>query len=106
MANPTWRSPTGLASFVPPRYHKDRGICRSERGGTVRLEDTMADHRPGSFMKGSFALYGPYLGAGLAILALVLLAAGPLGWRAGWWHFRFAFTWLMTCSAYVAIAAA
>ena len=65
----------------------------------------MAD-RPGSFMKGSFAFYGAYLGAGLAILALILLAAGPLGWRAGWWHFRFAFAWLMTGSAYVAIAAA
>jgi uncharacterized protein (DUF1499 family) len=39
-------------------------------------------------------------------VALVLLGAGPLGWRLGWWHYRFAFTWLMTCSAYAAIAAA
>jgi uncharacterized protein (DUF1499 family) len=57
-------------------------------------------------MKGSVAHYAAYLGAGLAVLALILLAAGPLGWRAGWWHFRFAFSWLMTSSAYVAIGAA
>jgi uncharacterized protein (DUF1499 family) len=49
--------------------------------------------------------YGAYLGIGLAILALILLGAAPLGWRAGWWHFRFAFGWLMAYSAYAAIAA-
>jgi len=56
--------------------------------------------------KGSWALYGAYLGIGLAILALALLAASPIGWRAGWWHYRFAFSWLMTWSAYLAMAAA
>ena len=30
------------------------------------------------------------LGFVLAIAALVMLAAGPLGWRAGWWHFPWA----------------
>ena len=45
------------------------------------------------------------IGLALAVLALVLLAIGPLGWRLGWWHFRFAFFWLMTSSAYLAIAA-
>jgi hypothetical protein len=27
------------------------------------------------------------LAVGLAVAAVVLLAVGPLGWRAGWWHF-------------------
>jgi len=47
-----------------------------------------------------------YIGAGLAILALLALAAGPLGWRLGWWHFRFAFFWLMPGAAFGALAAA
>jgi uncharacterized protein (DUF1499 family) len=46
------------------------------------------------------------LGLGLAILALVALAAGPLGWRLGWWHFRFAFYWLMPGAAFTALAGA
>jgi len=46
------------------------------------------------------------VGASLAILALLALAAGPLGWRLGWWHFRFAFFWLMPYAAYGALAAA
>jgi uncharacterized protein (DUF1499 family) len=45
------------------------------------------------------------LGLCLAGLALLLLAIAPLGWRAGWWHFRFAFTWLMSTSGVVAAAA-
>jgi len=48
---------------------------------------------------------GALLAFCLALLALLLLAIGPLGWRAGWWHFRFAFTWLMTSSAFAATAA-
>src|SRR5262245_44810242 len=46
------------------------------------------------------------IGGGLAILALIVLAIGPLGWRLGWWHYRFAFAWLMPYAAYAAIAAA
>ena len=48
---------------------------------------------------------GAAVALGLAVLAVLLLAIAPLGWRAGWWHFRFAFTWLMTSSAVVAAAA-
>src|SRR5439155_14479453 len=33
------------------------------------------------------------------------LVAGPLGWRAGWWHFRTAFTYLMPYAAYCGLAA-
>ncbi|MBV8752363.1 MAG: DUF1499 domain-containing protein [Hyphomicrobiales bacterium] len=46
------------------------------------------------------------IGAGVAILALLALAVGPLGWRLGWWHYRFAFSWLMPYAACAALAAA
>jgi uncharacterized protein (DUF1499 family) len=48
---------------------------------------------------------GAFLSLMLALLALLLLALAPVGWRAGWWHFRFAFTWLMTASGVAALAA-
>lgn len=41
----------------------------------------------------------------LAVAALLLLAAGPFGWRAGWWSFRLAFTTLMPYAFYVGVAA-
>src|SRR5258708_2741121 len=47
----------------------------------------------------------PVLAAALATAAVVLLALGPIGWRAGWWHFRFAFQTLMPWAGYCAIAA-
>jgi uncharacterized protein (DUF1499 family) len=47
----------------------------------------------------------PVLAAALAVVAAVLLALGPIGWRAGWWHFRFAFLTLMPWAAYFGIAA-
>ena len=46
------------------------------------------------------------LAAMLALAALVLLAAGPVGWRMGWWHYSTAFQTLMPWSGYVGIAAA
>jgi uncharacterized protein (DUF1499 family) len=54
----------------------------------------------------NWARYAAYLGLGLAAVALVLLAVSPFGWREGWWHFRFAFSWLMPASGYLALAAA
>jgi uncharacterized protein (DUF1499 family) len=47
----------------------------------------------------------PFLALVLAIAAVALLAVGPIGWRAGWWHFRFAFQTLMPWAAYFGIAA-
>ena len=47
----------------------------------------------------------PVLAGALAAAAVVLLALGPIGWRAGWWHFRFAFQTLMPWAGYCAIAA-
>lgn len=41
----------------------------------------------------------------LAVAAAVLLALGPLGWRAGWWHFRVGFQTLMPWAFYCGLAA-
>lgn len=47
----------------------------------------------------------PLLALLLAIAAAVLLLLGPLGWRAGWWHFRVGFFYLMPGAFYCALAA-
>lgn len=44
------------------------------------------------------------LGFVLAIAALLMLMAGPLGWRAGWWHYRVGLLTLMPYAGYVAVA--
>ncbi len=46
----------------------------------------------------------PYLALLLALAAVALLAVGPLGWRLGWWHFRFGFS-LMPWAGYCGLAA-
>jgi uncharacterized protein (DUF1499 family) len=53
----------------------------------------------------SLLRHAPFFALALAAIAAVLLAIGPLGWRAGWWHFRFAFQTLMPWAAYFGIAA-
>jgi uncharacterized protein (DUF1499 family) len=53
----------------------------------------------------SLLRHAPFFALALAVIAAVLLALGPLGWRAGWWHFRFAFQTLMPWAAYFGIAA-
>jgi uncharacterized protein (DUF1499 family) len=47
----------------------------------------------------------PLLAAALALIAVALLALAPLGWRAGWWHFRFSLLTLLPWAAYFGIAA-
>jgi uncharacterized protein (DUF1499 family) len=47
----------------------------------------------------------PLLALVLAIVAVALLASGPLGWRAGWWHYRVGFYTLMPWAAYCGLAA-
>ena len=47
----------------------------------------------------------PRLGLLLAVIAVVLLALVPLGWRGGWWSYRFSLLSLMAYSAYCGIAA-
>jgi uncharacterized protein (DUF1499 family) len=49
--------------------------------------------------------HAPLLALALSVIALALLALGPIGWRAGWWHFRFALLTLMPWAAYFGIAA-
>jgi uncharacterized protein (DUF1499 family) len=46
-----------------------------------------------------------FAGLVLAVAALLLLMAGPVGWRAGWWSYRIAFTALMPYAFYGGIAA-
>jgi uncharacterized protein (DUF1499 family) len=45
------------------------------------------------------------LGLVLAVAALMLLVAGPVGWRVGWWSYRIAFTTLMPDAFYCGAAA-
>jgi len=47
----------------------------------------------------------PLLALLLALTAGLLLAAGPIGWRVGWWHFRIGFFYLMPGAAYCGLAA-
>lgn len=61
---------------------------------------------PGSTAgRGGFTRAAAILGLVLGVAALLLLAAGPLGWRAGWWSFRVAFTTLMPYAFYAGCAA-
>lgn len=53
----------------------------------------------------SWLQYIPGLAFVLAGIAVVLLALAPLGWRAGWWDFRFSLLTLMRWAAYVGLAA-
>jgi uncharacterized protein (DUF1499 family) len=52
----------------------------------------------------SLASHASELAVGLAALSLGLITLGPVGFRAGWWHYRFAFDILMPYSAYLATA--
>ena len=47
----------------------------------------------------------PMLAAVLAFIAVAVLGSAPLGWRAGWWHFRFSLLTLLPWAAYFGIAA-
>src|SRR5258707_1365594 len=38
---------------------------------------------------------GPGTAMALSVIALVLLALAPFGWRLGWWPYRFGLYWLM-----------
>lgn len=51
------------------------------------------------------AFYAPRLGFALAVIALIMLALAPVGWRTGMWHFRVSFWYFMQPAAYLGIAA-
>src|ERR1043165_1961061 len=46
------------------------------------------------------------LGIVVAIVALILMALAPLGFRAGWWPYSVSFQYMLTYAVYVGIAAA
>ena len=50
---------------------------------------------PGARSESGLLRGAAILGLGLALTGLLLLAAGPIGWRAGWWGYQIAFTRLM-----------
>ena len=59
-----------------------------------------------SFLAGrSLWRHVPLLAAVLAAVAVVLLGLAPLGWRAGWWSYRFSLLSLLPWAAYFGIAA-
>jgi uncharacterized protein (DUF1499 family) len=45
------------------------------------------------------------LGFVLGVTALLMLAAGPIGWRAGWWNYRVGLQTLLPYAGYVGLAA-
>ena len=53
----------------------------------------------------SLVQHAPVLAFALAGTAVVLLALAPLGWRAGWWHFRVSLLTLLPWAAYFGVAA-
>ena len=60
---------------------------------------------PASAAGTGFCRGAAMLGLGLAGAAVLMLGAGPLGWRIGWWSFRLAFTTLMPYAFYCGLAA-
>src|SRR6266446_2785 len=65
----------------------------------------MADMTMSGAGASRLAFYVPRLGFGLAVIALLMLALAPLGWRTGMWHFRTSFWYFMQPAAYLGIAA-
>lgn len=50
--------------------------------------------------------YLALLAGSMGLAALLLLGAGPLGWRLGWWHYGYAFQTLLPWAGYSGIIAA
>src|SRR6266566_6302045 len=90
----------GAAAWNEPR------VCGVKTSGAQHGRTAPKEVRMAALAARNWAAIAAYVGVGLAILALLALAVGPLGWRLGWWHFRFAFFWLMPWAAYGALAAA
>ena len=65
----------------------------------------MADMTMGGAGASRIAFYAPRLGFALAVIALIMLALAPIGWRTGMWHFRTSFWYFMQPAAYLGIAA-
>src|SRR5262249_47810747 len=86
----------GFSSLLPPRL-----MHRGEFTGLWGIEARLNDLSPPLCRRKTMTLattaastarspfrHVPVLAGALAVVAAVLLALGPIGWRAGWWHFR------------------
>jgi hypothetical protein len=87
---------TGQTTIAARLNQHCRPVCR-------RMTMSLATTATGT--RRSALRHLPVLAATLAGVAVVLLALGPIGWRVGWWHFRFAFQTLMPWAAYFGIVA-
>jgi len=67
-------------------------------------EQVMTIATTSSAARRSLLRHIPELALALAGTAVVLLALGPIGCRAGWWHFRFSLLTLMPWAAYFGLA--
>jgi uncharacterized protein (DUF1499 family) len=65
------------------------------------MSDSTTSSRPRSLF-----MSAPIVGFGLAVIALLLLAAAPFGWRAGLWTYSVSLQTLLPYAAYAAIAGA
>jgi len=77
----------------------------SFRVALVWEEQVMTIATTSSTARRSLLRHIPDLALALAGAAVVLLALAPIGWRAGWWHFRFSLLTLMPWAAYFGLAA-
>ena len=77
------------------------GLRQSQAQSAARASQAADANAPAACLR----KHVPELALALAGIALVLLALGPIGWRLGWWHFRFSLLTLMPWAAYVGLAA-
>src|SRR6516164_9532757 len=86
------------------RHRRVAGVLSSRRC-IAWEEQVMTIATTSSATRQSVLKHVPELALALAGIAVVLLALGPIGWRLGWWHFRFSLLTLMPWAAYVGLAA-
>src|SRR5438105_4619915 len=79
----------------PPRC-----LSSKPEKGRFEREPLMATSLTSSNVGSRLMAAAPAAGLLLVVVGLVVLAVGPLGWRAGWWHYRVAFTWMLPYGAY------
>jgi uncharacterized protein (DUF1499 family) len=72
--------------------------------GEAEEKETMAEMTMRATER-RLAHYVPRLGFWLAVLAGLTLAAAPLGWRLGLWHFRTSFWYVMEPAFFVGVGA-
>src|SRR6266478_59720 len=91
---------TGVQTCALPICPLSLAGVRVAKGGTA-MSIASTSFRPAR----TVLRFVPHLGLLLAVIAVVLLALVPIGWRGGWWPYRFSLLSLMAYSAYFGIAA-